>query len=273
MTTPSLIDWLRALASYARAIMKAPATAGTAPGVADCRGVDVIDRTCAVEGCGRGGKLTRGMCAKHYRYWLDHTPKDCRPAPPSAQRDFWNHVQKTHDHGCWVWTGPTNRAGYGMWGRVLAHRHSWATANHPIPDGAWILHTCDNPPCVNPRHLYAGTRDDNVRDAVTRGRMAKTRKTHCAMGHEKSGDNLIVVMSRGYECHRCRRCENVRKAAVAAAAVRRKGLVRPRVEQHERDRICELRRAGMQYREIALTVGRSQRTIHSTLNEAGLCRS
>lgn len=170
-------------------------------------------RACAIEGCGRTGKLTRGMCGKHYRYWLDHTPLSERGAAPRFNRDFWDFVNKSHEQGCWKWCGPTNRAGYGCWGKQLAHRRSWEVAHGPITDGLWVLHHCDNPPCVNPSHLYLGTVVENVRDAIDRGLWPQPPdRIQCALGHELAGANLIVVRSpTGRPWKRCRVCDNERK--------------------------------------------------------------
>lgn len=77
-------------------------------------------------------------------------------------------------NGCIEYTGQRDRKGYGrFWDgaeKVLAHRHAWLTARKPIPDGLFVCHKCDNPPCCNPNHLFLGTNLVNVRDAVEKGR-------------------------------------------------------------------------------------------------------
>ena len=76
--------------------------------------------------------------------------------------------------GCWPWTGARSGGGYGyLWWRGRsrqAHRLSFAAANGSIPAGAFILHRCDNPRCVNPAHLFAGSHADNMRDMFSKGR-------------------------------------------------------------------------------------------------------
>jgi hypothetical protein len=87
---------------------------------------------------------------------------------------FWRFVEKTES--CWLWRGGRiSKTGYGttsvMRKRILAHRASWELHNGPIPSGLWVLHTCDNPICVNPAHLFLGDRADNMRDAFQKGRI------------------------------------------------------------------------------------------------------
>lgn len=95
----------------------------------------------------------------------------------STEDRFWSKVEKSD--GCWEWQGSRTK-GYGkFWagsgGLVRAPRFSWKLHNGPIPDGLHVLHSCDNPPCVRPDHLFLGTNLENIRD-----RMAKGRRTRIA---------------------------------------------------------------------------------------------
>ena len=82
---------------------------------------------------------------------------------------------------CILWEGAKKPSGYGnLWadGRYWsAHRYAWTKAHGPIPKGKWVLHTCDNPSCINVAHLYLGTALDNSRDAVDRGRLDRSAET------------------------------------------------------------------------------------------------
>ncbi len=86
---------------------------------------------------------------------------------------FWSKISKADD--CWVWRN-ANVKGYGVfWDgqrRIRAHVFSYQLKHGPVPAGMVICHTCDNPPCCNPDHLYAGTHAQNNADRVSRGRSA-----------------------------------------------------------------------------------------------------
>lgn len=124
---------------------------------------------------------------------------------------FWDKV--AIDRGCWLWTAGT-RHGYGAiseGGRgspmIMAHRFSWEFHFGPIPDGLGVLHKCDNPPCVNPAHLFLGTQGDNMRDKAVKGRdFARNRGiTHCKHGHEFTPENTYIQPHRRRRhCRACR---------------------------------------------------------------------
>lgn len=96
---------------------------------------------------------------------------------PLSER-LWNKVDKTDT--CWVWTGAVDRKGYGKIGvgsskdgtrrLEIVPRAAWQVTNGPIPDGLFVCHTCDNPRCCRPDHLWLGTCSDNLRDMSEKGR-------------------------------------------------------------------------------------------------------
>jgi hypothetical protein len=89
-----------------------------------------------------------------------------------AARRFLLDALSVETDACVPWPGPGKTYGQ-LWIRgkaVPAHRAAWMLARGPIPDGLWILHHCDNPPCVNPKHLFLGTQADNHKDMMLKGR-------------------------------------------------------------------------------------------------------
>lgn len=131
---------------------------------------------------------------------------------------FWSRVDK--DGACWEWAGARHPQGYGVFsagGRSLrAHRFAFQLANGPIPEGMFVLHSCDNPPCVNPAHLRLGSHADNMRDMSARRRHTNSQKTECLRGHPLDAGNTYIT-PRGF-----RNCRTCRTESVRALRARRK---------------------------------------------------
>jgi hypothetical protein len=100
--------------------------------------------------------------------------------------------------GCWEFSGSRFRLGYGSvthGGKVCsAHRLAYEIAIGPIPEGMHVIHACDNPPCVNPAHLRAGTHSDNMNDKMAKGRGIMPRTRHTKLS---KGDAVTIREMRG----------------------------------------------------------------------------
>lgn len=138
------------------------------------RGYKPPSRACSIEDCNRRVRGAHGLCHSHLRR-LNLYGDPLHPAPSHADR-LRAKIVRTTPSGCWEVEPTTGCKGYGQFAMdrksMGTHRAAWILAHGPIPDGLWVLHHCDNPPCVNPAHLYLGDCHDNVRDRVVRGRNA-----------------------------------------------------------------------------------------------------
>lgn len=117
-----------------------------------------------------------------------------KPLPALSDADiarFWSKVDVRGSDECWLWKASCFKGGYGQFkasGRMLkANRVAYFLGTGMDLGESLALHTCDNPPCCNPAHVYGGTAKDNITDAITRGRFAcGVGETHGSRTHPES---------------------------------------------------------------------------------------
>lgn len=134
---------------------------------------------------------------------------------------FWAKVNKKADDECWEWLAGKNSRGYGAFKlnkkTVTASRISWSLLNGEISSDIFVCHSCDNPSCVNPNHLFTSDSQGNVDDMIRKKRHRNQVKTHCKNGHEFTEENTFLQVYKGLSNWRvCRECQRVRYLRVKA---------------------------------------------------------
>lgn len=104
---------------------------------------------------------------------------------------FMAYVEKTNS--CWIWNGTRNRRGYGKLSfkdnrSAIASRVSYELFKGPLQDNLYVCHSCDNPPCVNPDHLWHGTHMENTIDMIDKGRQ-----------HSKITPSIVMKLRNLYD--------------------------------------------------------------------------
>ena len=112
---------------------------------------------------------------------------------------------------CIVWPHTRSKTGYGYvqaHGRPYrVHRLVWEHFNHQLNDPkVQVCHHCDNPPCINPQHLFIGSILDNTRDKCRKGRHHNFKKTHCPSRHEYTPENTYIRFRDGQPLRFCKQC-------------------------------------------------------------------
>jgi HNH endonuclease len=122
--------------------------------------------------------------------------------------DHWSRYAVDPETGCWNWTGPLDRGGYGsakISGHYRTHRAFYERYVGSIPAGLQIDHLCRNRACVNPAHMEPVTQRENILRGESPSAHA-ARATHCRYGHPLTGDNLV----KSHSWRSCRICHNRR---------------------------------------------------------------
>lgn len=134
-------------------------------------------KICSVEGCEKRHHA-KGYCSGHLhklvKYGDPTVSKQKQIHGATITERFLAYLGERPSEGCWEWQGYRDPNGYGRLNidgkPMLAHRLSWELHCAPVPEGLSVLHKCDNPPCVNPYHLFIGTQLANIADMHRKGR-------------------------------------------------------------------------------------------------------
>lgn len=153
-----------------------------------------------LSGLARQSDTERGWRNSHPKRFINGHNTNLRTYPAKEQR-FWEKVDKRGPNECWNWTHGRDRGGYGTFGDFKrsgkAHRYSYELHFGPIPPNTDVCHKCDNPSCVNPNHLFLGTRQVNVDDMVAKDRHTRGERSVQARLNESQVKAIRQRISKG----------------------------------------------------------------------------
>lgn len=161
-------------------------------------------KLCVEESCERSA-IERGLCHRHFEQFRRSSAFVRLPRPTTESR-FWSKVAVRGPDECWEWVGYRHPSGYGQFfpggnrstGDVYAHRWSYEfTYGEVLGSRILVCHRCDNPPCVNPRHLFAGSSADNNADTRLKGRR-RLKLTDAEVAEIRANQKLPSVVATAY---------------------------------------------------------------------------
>lgn len=181
-------------------------------------------RLCSIDGCGRKHE-GHGFCAMHLTRLKKYgSPHGGIKNQGSLEERFWRFVSPLGADECWIWQGQKLANKYGrisVGAKGLnsegAHRVSWKIHNkQEIPDGMVVMHSCDNPSCVNPHHLSVGTPKQNSDDMIAKGR----KKIVIPVGEQNGKSIITAEIARQIRGSSLNHAETARMFGVSAGCVR-----------------------------------------------------
>lgn len=184
-------------------------------------------KLCTVAGCTQAHKA-RGLCSMHYQRLNKRGDVGSGASERTRIKDAEEALRfkgwTVAASGCWEWKG-TLSEGRGVvtigGRRDYAYRVAFEVWSGPIPEGLFVCHDCDNPRCINPAHLFAGTHDDNVADMVSKDRSIHGTRNHYAVLEPDAVTQIRKLLSAGITQDAISRQFNVARTTVSAISTGR----------------------------------------------------